>query len=89
MKATGERAPSNDRSWPSAEKIEAKFYTHRILAYWPEPEPTLTGWFISALDPMQNKPKMCQHGYRVDLARSKRSLGLLRGLEEQYGIEAR
>jgi len=40
-------------------------------------------------DPKQNKPKMCQHGYRVDLARSKRSLGLLRGLKEQYGIEAR
>jgi hypothetical protein len=44
---------------------------------------------MTTFDPKQNKPKMCQHGYRVDLARSKRSLELLRGLKEQHGIEAR
>jgi hypothetical protein len=41
---------SNGSSW-LREKSEAKFYTHRKLAFWPEPEPTLTEWFISALDP--------------------------------------
>ena len=37
-----------------SEKIRTKIYTRRMAAYWPGPEPTLTGWFISALDPLQN-----------------------------------
>ncbi len=48
------RSLVKDCLWPSAEKSGAKIYTHRILAYWPEPEPTLTEWFISALDSLQS-----------------------------------
>ena len=36
-----------------AEKGGVKIYPHRIHPYWPEPEPTLIEWFISALDPFQ------------------------------------
>jgi hypothetical protein len=39
--------------WPIAEKSGAEIYTHRMPAYWSEPEPTLTEWFISDLDPVR------------------------------------
>jgi hypothetical protein len=41
----------NFRTWPTAAKEGVEIHAHRIRAYWPEPEPTLAGWFISAHDP--------------------------------------